>query len=252
MTPAMNPRRLVLGMAGALLLVAPGLLGCDSGKGSGSTSSASARAKGKAAGSSTPKAVGSSMSKADLEARLKKAGWTVDESQEMDVDYKRLQVRLSKQEGDKGVDADVNVLYLAEPYDAKLPKAVVQAGKKAALRVAWIPSEEGKKGPDLAAIKKDILAKAPPEKVKDDVFFKDFDKLAESWKLTNDGSRGGGSSWGPVFQNYRWLNGDGGTVSIHVVELGEGASAVVGDTVVWVESEDQALAKKVLAQATGS
>jgi hypothetical protein len=232
-------------VAMVVLILGLGLGGCNSSTGSGGSgaASASAAARGKAAGAS--------LAQADLEARVKKAGWTVDGSEEMDVEYKRLRVRLSKQEGDKSLSADVNVLYLTEPFEPKNPKAVVQANDKGALRVAWVPDEGAKKGPDLEAIKKDILAKAPPEKVTDDVFFKDFDKLVAKWKLTDQSSRGGGSTWGAVFQNYRYLSGEGGTVSIHAVGLGKGAAKIVGTNVVWVDADDDALAQKVLAIVTG-
>ncbi len=193
------------------------------------------------------------------EDRLKAAGWTIDSSEPGEDPWPSTYVKITKGKDDKAVSATLWIDALGEP-NQKGPKPVITMGKDALVRVGWTPATDSKTpAPDLAVIAKDIAAVSTPEKVTDDFFFglSKLDEAAKKWKVKDDGSRGGGRAapTGTVF-NYRFLDGDGGTLSIHDVVFGEavkkGGVRLVGTTVVGVDADDDATKKKLLDILAGS
>lgn len=245
----LSPRTISVATTVAFALSLAMMSGCSkdgakaSASSSPSSSSASEALKPKAA-PLTPKVA---------EERLRAAGWTFEAPDASDDDWQSTYLKVEKGKDDNVVSAKVWIDAFSETASEGGPKPVLTMGKSALVRVGWAPESGTKKpAPDLAAISKDIAAVCAPEKVTDDFFFglSKLDEAAKKWKVTNNGARGGGRmALSGVVYNYRFLDGEGGTVVIHDVVFGDavkkGDAKLVGNTLVAVDADDDATKKKL-------
>jgi len=230
---------------------------CGCGKSETSTGSGSA-APGAAAkeGATTAGAAGALAAK-DAEARLKKAGWTIDSSEPGDEDWPSLYIKLSKSEGEDTRYATVWVDSLGESAHEGAPAPHLTMGNGALIRLGWAPSADKKPAPDLAAYAKDVAAIDTPENATDNHLLTGtkFSDAAQKWGLTKNGSRGGGrvSNAGVVF-NHAFLDGEAGTLAVEIVHykgaVEKGEARLVGKTLISVDADDDAT-KKALYAALG-
>ncbi len=193
----------------------------------------------------------------DIEARLAKAGWTVDEREDEDVDgWPSLFMKLQKGGDDDARAAKVWIDAFGEPLEGQ-PKPRVDVGKGALLRFAWQPSAPAQEGPDLAGFSRDVLAVAAPDKATDRLFNTDgFDRALAKWGMAISPGSGGGRARGDVIFNHRRANAkDGGALAIEVVHfpkaLEKGTARLLGTTLVAVQADRPATATAILAALGG-
>lgn len=236
-------------LAAAITLTLATLLGgCGKSDGSGGSGQASSASLG-----------GKGLESKDVEARLKKAGWTITSSEpDSDLNWPSLYMHITKGEGDKAVSATVWVDALSESSAAGAPAPQLVLGDGALLRFGWAPGAAKKPAPDLAAYAKDISPIEKPENATDNNLFTNakYQAAVTKWGLKNDGSRGGGRvSPSDVVYNHRFLDGDAGTLCIEIVHykggVQKGEAKLVGTTLVAVQADDEATKKSVYDALSG-
>lgn len=231
---------------GSALTLALGILLSACGSGSAGSS-------GSGAG---PSAGGSSVKVSDVEARLQKAGWTVESSETLsDLDWPAVFIQAKKGNEDNMVSARLWVDSLGDSSTPGAPRPELIRGEGAFIRLGWEPGASKKPGPDLAAYAKQIAPILKPEEATDKHLFSEpkYDAAVKTWNLREESSRSGGRAApsGAVF-NHRFLSNDDGTLNIEIIHfkesLAKGDVQLNGTTLVAVECEDAA-ARKSLYQA---
>ncbi|MDI1429152.1 hypothetical protein [Polyangium sorediatum] len=211
---------------------------------------------GGAAADSKNASAGKEASASAAEERLKKAGWTIESSEDQGENWRSLYLKITKGKDDDQRSARVWIDAFAEASEGA-PKPAITTGKGALIRFGWEPQDK-KPAPDLAPFAKDVAAICPPEKATDELFNDTkFDDAVKKWGLTNSGSRSGGrlSASGVVY-NHRFLSGEAGTLAIEIVHfdkaVADGDTRLVGTTLVAVDADDEATKKELYGILSGS
>lgn len=217
-------------------------LGCSKSEGTSSSSAPAAQKGGDSASAASVK---------DLEAKLQKAGWTFDSSEDNNDAWPARRIEVKKEEGDVSKSATVWIEDLGTSLGGK-PKPHIVVGKGALLRFVWDPRDAAKPAVDLVGLAKDIVAITPPEKATDDLGRSEkYGETLKKWGLSAGSGNGSLATNADVIFNNRTASNDAGTVVLDIVHyqkaLEEGRAKLLGMTLVSVWAKESATAKEVLA-----
>ncbi|TKD06414.1 hypothetical protein [Polyangium fumosum] len=197
------------------------------------------------------------LSSKGAEERLKKAGWTIESSEDQHENWSSLYIDVKKGKDDDQRSATIWIDAFAETVEGA-PKPELTMGKGALIRFGWEPTLDKKPAPALAPFVKDVAAISTPEKATDNLFSDTkFGDAVKKWDLAEMGDRSGGRlSPSGVVYNHRFLAGDAGVLAIETVyyekAIAEGTARLVGTTLVAVKADDDATKKELYDILGGS